>query len=145
MDYTRMNLARTVMGVEDDTIATLGILEEGMMPHPLKSSGPVKYRIALKFDPRSQRRISHGIADAIIRTFVAVGRVCHVVFAFVPQYEQLNAAQKAYYLYFREEANKGNYIEAGQSYVFLYIFEIPQFPPCVFLLLQYRSKPVKVL
>jgi hypothetical protein len=33
MDYTRMDLARTVMGVEDDTIATLGILEEGMMSH----------------------------------------------------------------------------------------------------------------
>lgn len=49
-------------------------------------------------------------------------------FSFLPQYYQLNAAQKAYYLYFRDEANKGNYLDAGQSYVMLYVFEILNLP-----------------
>ena len=58
------------------------------------------------------------------------GKPCPYVpyFSFVPQYEQLNAAQREYYLYFREEANKGNFLEAGQSYVMLYIFEIINLP-----------------
>lgn len=52
-------------------------------------------------------------------------------FSFVPQYEQLNAAQLAYYLYFRDEANAGRYLDAGQSYVLLYLFEIINLPDLI--------------
>ncbi|MBQ9736182.1 MAG: TerB N-terminal domain-containing protein [Clostridia bacterium] len=49
-------------------------------------------------------------------------------FSFVPQYNQLNQMQRAFYLYFRDEANAGNYLDVGQSYVLLYIFEIINLP-----------------
>lgn len=49
-------------------------------------------------------------------------------FSFVPQYNQLNGMQKAFYLYFRDQANAGNYLDVGQSYVLLYIFEILNLP-----------------
>lgn len=45
-------------------------------------------------------------------------------FSYVPQYNQLNKKQLAYYLYFRELARRGEYIEADQSYILLYIYEI---------------------
>ncbi len=52
-------------------------------------------------------------------------------FSFLPQHYQLNRAQKAYYLYFRDEANAGRYLEAGVSYVMLYIFEIINLPDLI--------------
>lgn len=45
-------------------------------------------------------------------------------FSYVPQYDQLDAAQLAYYLYFRSEAQKGIFLDADQSYVLLYVYEI---------------------
>lgn len=49
-------------------------------------------------------------------------------YSYIPQYSQLNAAQKAYYLYFRDEANHGNYIKTNQSYFLLYMYEIINLP-----------------
>ena len=85
------------------------------------------------FERRSHMRLFHGFKSDGAAWQALRGTPCPYVpfFSFVPQYEQLNAAQKAYYLYFREEANKGNYIEAGQSYVFLYIFEILNLPDLI--------------
>ncbi|MBQ7383825.1 MAG: TerB N-terminal domain-containing protein [Clostridia bacterium] len=45
-------------------------------------------------------------------------------FSYVPQYDQMNEGQFAYYLYFREQARSGNYIDADYSYILLYIYEI---------------------
>ena len=45
-------------------------------------------------------------------------------FSYVPQYNQLSKKQMAYYLYFRECARLGEYIEADQSYILLYVYEI---------------------
>lgn len=45
-------------------------------------------------------------------------------FSYVPQYDQLNAAQLSYYLYFRSEARRGIFLDADQSYVLLYVYEI---------------------
>ncbi|MBE6531142.1 MAG: hypothetical protein E7679_03500 [Ruminococcaceae bacterium] len=45
-------------------------------------------------------------------------------FSYVPQYNQLNKKQMAFYLYFRERARQGEYIEADQSYILLYVYEI---------------------
>ncbi len=49
-------------------------------------------------------------------------------FSYIPQIYQLNAAQKAYYLYFRDEANDGRYIDTNQSYFLLYVYEIINLP-----------------
>lgn len=83
---------------------------------------------------KSHMRLFHGFKSDGASWQSLRGTPCPYVpfFSFVPQYEQLNAAQKAYYLYFREEANSGNYLDAGQSYVLLYIYEIlnlPEFIP----------------
>ena len=58
------------------------------------------------------------------------GSACEYVpfFSYIPQYNQLTEAQKAYYLYFRDEANAGRFLDAGQSYVLLYIYEIINLP-----------------
>ncbi|MBQ8140929.1 MAG: TerB N-terminal domain-containing protein [Clostridia bacterium] len=45
-------------------------------------------------------------------------------FSYVPQYDQLDPKQTEYYLYFRSEARRGNYIDADYSYILLYIYEI---------------------
>ena len=45
-------------------------------------------------------------------------------FSYIPQFYQMTAAQKAYYLYFRDEADAGRYIDTSQSYFWLYIYEI---------------------
>ncbi len=45
-------------------------------------------------------------------------------FSYVPQYDQLNAAQLSYYLYFRSEARRGIFLDVDQSYVLLYVYEI---------------------
>ena len=83
---------------------------------------------------KSHMRLFHGFKSDGAAWQSLRGTPCPYApfFSFVPQYEQLNAAQKAYYLYFREEANSGNFLDAGQSYVLLYIFEIlnlPEFIP----------------
>lgn len=85
------------------------------------------------FERRSHMRLFHGFKSDGAAWQSLRGKPCPYVpfFSFVPQYEQLNAAQKAYYLYFREEANGGNFIEAGQSYVLLYIFEIINLPELI--------------
>ena len=45
-------------------------------------------------------------------------------FSYIPQFYQMTPAQKAYYLYFRDEADAGRYIDTSQSYFWLYIYEI---------------------
>ena len=78
----------------------------------------------------SHMRLFHGFKSEGIAWLALRGVPAPYVpyFSFLPQYYQLNAAQKSYYLYFRDEANKGNYMEAGQSYVLLYAFEIINLP-----------------
>ena len=79
---------------------------------------------------KSNMHLFHGFYTDGVLWQSYEGKCCPYVpyFSFVPQYEQLNASQKAYYLYFRDEANKGNFLQAGQSYVMLYIFEIINLP-----------------
>ena len=48
-------------------------------------------------------------------------------FSYVPQYNQLNEAQLAFYLWFRQCAREGRYIQADCSYVLLYVFELINF------------------
>ena len=45
-------------------------------------------------------------------------------FSYSPQYSQLNKGQLAFYLWWRENARKGIYLDADYSYVILYLYEI---------------------
>lgn len=49
-------------------------------------------------------------------------------FSYMPQYDQMTAAQAAYYLYWRGEVRREHYIKADNSYLFLYIYEIINLP-----------------
>ncbi|MCQ2385947.1 MAG: TerB N-terminal domain-containing protein, partial [Clostridia bacterium] len=52
-------------------------------------------------------------------------------FSYIPMYAQLSASQKEYYLYFRDMANRGEYIQTNPSYILLYIFEIINLPEVI--------------
>ncbi len=49
-------------------------------------------------------------------------------FSYMPQYDQMTAAQLAYYLYWRGELRRGIYLKADINYLFLYIYEIINLP-----------------
>ena len=54
------------------------------------------------------------------------GNFCEYIpfFSYVPQYDQMNRAQRDYYFWFRENAKNGVYIKTDQGYLSLYIFEL---------------------
>ncbi len=45
-------------------------------------------------------------------------------FSYMPQYVQMNEAQLAYYLFWRSEFRKGNYLAADYSYLLLFAYEL---------------------
>ena len=49
-------------------------------------------------------------------------------YSYMPQYSQLNKAQKSYYFYWRSEMRKGRYIRTDYSYLYLYVYEIINLP-----------------
>ena len=52
-------------------------------------------------------------------------------YSYMPQYSQLNKAQKSYYFYWRSEIRKGRYIKTDYSYLYLYVYEIINLPDLV--------------
>lgn len=52
-------------------------------------------------------------------------------FSYIPQYAQLSPAQARYYLWFRDCARAGKFLEADFSYVLLYIYEIINLPDLI--------------
>jgi len=64
------------------------------------------------------------------RYFSLTHEPCEYVyfFSYMPQYEQMTVSQMSYYLYWREEARKGNYLKTDINYLFLYIYEIINLP-----------------
>ena len=52
-------------------------------------------------------------------------------YSYMPQYSQLNKAQKSYYFYWRSEMRKGRYIKTDYSYVYLYVYEIINLPDVI--------------
>lgn len=67
-----------------------------------------------------------GFREDAMRYHRLKGKPCPYVqfFSYTPQYRHMNAAQSAYYLYFRECVRSGNPIKADLSYVLLYVYEI---------------------
>lgn len=49
-------------------------------------------------------------------------------FSYVPQYSQMNRAQLEWYLWWRENARNGSYLDTDYSYVLLYIYELINLP-----------------
>ena len=58
------------------------------------------------------------------------GKKCEFApfFSYMPQYSQLNQAQKNYYFYWRDEVRRGNYLKSDYPYIYLYIYEILNLP-----------------
>ena len=52
-------------------------------------------------------------------------------YSYMPQYSQLNKAQKSYYFYWRSEMRNGRYIKTDYSYLYLYVYEIINLPELV--------------
>lgn len=52
-------------------------------------------------------------------------------FSYMPQYSQLNKAQKSYYFYWRNEMRQGRYIKTDYSYLYLYVYEIINLPDVI--------------
>ena len=49
-------------------------------------------------------------------------------YSYMPQYAQMNAAQKAYYFYFRSEVRVHRFPKTDYSYLYLYVYEILNLP-----------------
>lgn len=45
-------------------------------------------------------------------------------FSYLPQYNQLNIDQLRFYLHWRRQVSRGNYIKTDYSYIFLYLYEL---------------------
>ncbi|MBQ2988940.1 MAG: TerB N-terminal domain-containing protein [Clostridia bacterium] len=67
------------------------------------------------------------------RYFPLTHEPCEYVyfFSYMPQYEQMTVSQMSYYLYWRGEAKKENYLKTDINYLFLYIYEIINLPDLI--------------
>ena len=52
-------------------------------------------------------------------------------YSYMPQYSQLNKAQKSYYFYWRQEMRNGRFIKTDYSYLYLYVYEIINLPDVI--------------
>ena len=67
---------------------------------------------------------------AALLYFDCPGEKCEFAqfYSYMPQYSQLNKAQKSYYFYWRAEMRNGRYIRTDYSYLYLYVYEIINLP-----------------
>ena len=65
-----------------------------------------------------------------LRYFDLTHEACEYVyfFSYMPQYEQMTVSQMSYYLYWRAEARKENFLKTDINYLFLYAYEIINLP-----------------
>ncbi len=102
---------------------------EGIVYHPENSlikSVTVK-KIEDKFDFYDSFR------KAAVLYFDCPGERCDFAqfYSYMPQYSQLDKAQKDYYFYWRSEMRRGRFIKTDYSYVYLYVYEILNLPDLV--------------
>ncbi len=92
--------------------------KQGFLQKVTVSPWPTEFNFYTKF-----RR------DAI-RLFEREHEPCEYIyfFSYMPQYDQMTAAQLAYYLYWRGEIRKGIYIKTDINYLFLYTYELLNLP-----------------
>ena len=88
--------------------------------------------IRVESHPWPQKYNYYGrFCDDANRFFSVQGKPCphEPYFSYIPQYAQLNHAQLAYYLWFRENARRGEFLEEiDLPYIFLYMYEIINLP-----------------
>lgn len=92
-------------------------------PHPL-------IREVRLYRWRSNFRFYERFCVTAEQLFYHHGKSCESVpfFSYMPQYDQMNHAQLAWYLYWRDRVRAGEYLETDYSYIFLYLFEIINLP-----------------
>ena len=93
------------------------------------SWNPLIHGVKISTTPNTYK-LHHLFKEDAVRYFGKKGAPCDYApcYSYIPQYSQLNASQRAYYFYFREQADQGNYIQINQSYFLLYVYEILNLP-----------------
>ena len=78
------------------------------------------------YDLKSKYTFYDRFAEDAKRLWKIKGKKTDLVpfFSYSPQYSQLNKGQLAFYLWWRENARHGVYLDADYSYVVLYLYEI---------------------
>lgn len=79
---------------------------------------------------RSSFRFYERFCQTAAHLFDHHGTKCDSVpfFSYMPQYDQMNRSQLAWYLYWRDRVRAGEYLDTDYSYIFLYLFEIINLP-----------------
>ncbi len=79
---------------------------------------------------RSSFRFYERFCATAKHLFPLHGEMCEPVpfFSYMPQYDQMNRAQLAWYLYWRDNVRAEKYLPTDYSYIFLYLFEIINLP-----------------
>ncbi|MBQ8908048.1 MAG: TerB N-terminal domain-containing protein [Clostridia bacterium] len=77
----------------------------------------------------------HGFREAAEKSLSLLGKASAApfvpFFSYSPQYAQLSPEQRAYYLYFRDAAHRGEYVRTDKNYLLLFIYEILNTPDII--------------
>ena len=102
--------------------------EEASRPKPILEYAPENalVRRVRIYPHKSNFRYYEGFVRDAERLYRVGGVECPRVpfFSYVPQYSQMNRAQLEWYLWWRENARRGEYLDTDYSYVLLYLYEI---------------------
>lgn len=102
--------------------------EERTRPQPMLEYTPDNALIRrVRIYPwKMEYRYYEGFLRDANRLYRVVGEECQRVpfFSYVPQYAQMNRPQLEWYLWWRESARQGDYLDTDYSYVLLYVYEI---------------------
>jgi len=102
--------------------------EEKNRPQPLLEYMPdnALVRCVRIYGHKSNFRYYESFARDAERLYAIKGSECARVpfFSYVPQYTQMNRAQLEWYLWWREQARRGEYLDTDYSYVLLYVYEL---------------------
>ena len=106
--------------------------EEKNAPRPCDEyvpEGVLLHRVRI-FEWRSDYRYFDRFARDALRFDAIRGVPCErePFFSYFPQYDQMGRRQTAWYLWWREQARGGKYVETDYAYVLLYLFECINLP-----------------
>ena len=115
----KLTLTKTALGVESESTV--------YYPENTLISSITVHRYKEKYDFYDSFR------KAAILYHDCPGEKCDFAqfYSYMPQYSQLNKAQKSYYFYWRSEMRQGRYIKTDYSYVYLYVYEIINLPDII--------------
>lgn len=85
--FAGMDRLPAFVGMKNDLQIARLVTEHRAMPYADQIAGVLQQRIVIVFCPGTQRRIGRRAADAVIRAFIAVARIGHVVGPVVPDDE----------------------------------------------------------